>query len=207
MVADIEELETMDASEIYSKKTQCKGSYISPKNGKFIFPVADGRIKFAGGDQELRTSTLIRDHPIRGESNIDFLGESEGSPSGVRLTKRQATFRPDHFGPELWRRMSKNAKQREKHKWAIDPEDKEFKETFKNARRKLETPMAPAMRCKTCKKNKHGETRGKTNDFKSKFACILEASESTRMRMEESLPKYHEDHIARKGYNSLQNYN
>ena len=41
--------------------------------------------------------------------------------------------------------------------------------------------------------------RSKTNDFKSKFARILEASESTRMRMEESLPKYHEDHIAGKG--------
>ena len=43
------------------------------------------------------------------------------------------------------------------------------------------------MLCKTSKKSKHGETRGKTNDFKSKFACILEASESTRLRMEESL--------------------
>ena len=46
-----------------------------------------------------------------------------------------------------------------------------------------------------------GETRGKTNDFKSKLACILQASESTRMRMEETLPKYHEDHIAGKGDN------
>ena len=89
----------------------------------------------------------------------------------------------------------------------IDPEDKEFKETIRNARKKYKTPMAPAMPCKTCKKNKHGETRRKTNDFKSKFACILEASESTRMRMEESLPKYHEDHIAGRGDNSLQHYN
>ena len=47
----------------------------------------------------------------------------------------------------------------------------------------------------------------KTNDFKSKFACILEASESTRMRLEDSLPKYHEDHIAGKGDTSLQHYN
>ena len=85
--------------------------------------------------------------------------------------------------------------------------DMEFKETIKNAIRKLETPVVPAMPCKTCKKNKHGETRSKTNDFKSKFACILEASESTRMRIEESLPKYHEDHIAGKGDNSLQHYN
>ena len=89
----------------------------------------------------------------------------------------------------------------------IDPEDKELKETIKNANRKLETPTAPAVPCKMCKKSKHGETRSKTNDFKSKFACILEASESTRMRMEESLPKYHEDHIAGKGNDSLQHAN
>ena len=89
----------------------------------------------------------------------------------------------------------------------IDPEDIELKDIIKNARRNLETPMAPAMPCKTCKKNKHGETRSKTTDFKSKFACILEASESTRMRMEETLPKYREDHIAGKGDNSLQHYN
>ena len=39
------------------------------------------------------------------------------------------------------------------------------------------------------------------------LSCILEASESTRMRMEESLPKYHEDHIARRGVISLQHFN
>ena len=120
--------------------------------------------------------------------------------------------------------MGKNAKLKEKHKWSdeepkldnarrlrgiyfIDLEDKEFKETIKNARKKFETPMAPAMPCKTSKKSKHGETRGKTHDFKSKFACILEANESTRLRMEESLPNHHEDHIAGKGDNSLQDYN
>ena len=78
MVADIEELETMDASEIYSKRLNAK-EVILPKQGEFIFPIADGRIKFAWGDQELRTSTLIRDHPIRGESRRDFLGESQES--------------------------------------------------------------------------------------------------------------------------------
>ena len=90
----------------------------------------------------------------------------------------------------------------------IDLEDKEFKETIKNARKKLETPMAPAVLCKTCKKSKNGETRCKTNDFKSKLACILEASDSTRLRIEESLPNHHhEDHIAGMGDNSLQHYN
>ena len=36
---------------------------------------------------------------------------------------------------------------------------------------------------------------------------VLEASESTRLRMGESLPTHHEDHIAGKGDNSLQHYN
>ena len=67
--------------------------------------------------------------------------------------------------------------------------------------------MAPAMPCKTSKKSKHGETRGKSNEIKSKLACILEASESTRLRMGESLPHYHQDHIAGKGDNSLQHKN
>ena len=67
--------------------------------------------------------------------------------------------------------------------------------------------MAPAMPCKTSRNSQHGVTRGKSNEIKSKLACILEASESTRLRMGESLPNYHEDHIAGKGDKSLQHYN
>ena len=79
MVADVEELETMDASEMYSKGLNAKEVIFPKENGNFIFPIADGRIKLPGGDQDLRTPTLIREHPIQGESNIDFLGESERS--------------------------------------------------------------------------------------------------------------------------------
>ena len=79
LIADLEELETMDASEIYSKRLNAKEVIFPKENGKSIFPAADGRMGFIGGDQELRTPTLIRDHPIRGESHLDFLGESEGS--------------------------------------------------------------------------------------------------------------------------------
>ena len=144
--------------------------------------------------------------------------------SGERLTKRQVTSRPDYLRPVLWIKLGRNADLNKKHTWSnekpnldnvrrlrgiyfIDPEDKEFKETIKNARKKFETPMASAMLCTTSKKSQHGETRGKSNDFKSNFACILEASESTRLRMTDSLPNYHEDHIAGKGDNSLQHYN
>ena len=57
----------MDASEIYSRRLESK-EVIFPKEGEFIFPIADGRIKTLGRDQELRTSTLIRHRPIQGES-------------------------------------------------------------------------------------------------------------------------------------------
>ena len=40
--------------------------------------------------------------------------------SGGRLTKRQATSRPDHLWPETWKNMSDAAQHREKQKWAIE---------------------------------------------------------------------------------------
>ena len=131
--------------------------------------------------------------------------------SGERLTRKQLTSRPDHLWPELWKSMGKHAKLKEKQKWSnekfhlenarklrgiyfTDPEDKEFKETIKNARKKLETPVAPAMPCKIVKI--YGS--GASNKIKTKLACILEASESTRLRMGESLPNYHEDTLQEK---------
>ena len=65
----IEELEKMDASEIHAKRLNAK-EVITLQNGEqFIFPLADGKVKLSGGDQDLRTSTLIRDHPLRGENH------------------------------------------------------------------------------------------------------------------------------------------
>ena len=79
LIADLEELETMDASEIYSKRLNAKEVIFPKQKGQFIVPIADGRIKTLGRDRELRTSTLIRQRPSRGEGHVDFLGESEGS--------------------------------------------------------------------------------------------------------------------------------
>ena len=107
--------------------------------------------------------------------------------------------------------MGKHAKLKEKQKWSeeklhlenarklrviyfIDPEDKEFKETIKNARKKLETSVALAMPCKIMKNCGSGAA----DKIQTKLACILEADESTRMRMGNSIPHHHEDHIAGK---------
>ena len=68
--------------------------------------------------------------------------------------RKQQTSRPDHLWPELWKSMGKHAKLKEKQKWFeeklhldnarrlrgihfIDPEDNEFKETIKTARKKI----------------------------------------------------------------------
>ena len=67
----------MDASEIYSKRLNAK-EVIYPKEKGEFFPIADGRIKPLGGDQDLRTSTLIRERPSRGESPVDFLENQKG---------------------------------------------------------------------------------------------------------------------------------
>ena len=45
LVADLEELETVDASEIYSKRLNSKEVIFPKEKGEFIFPIADGRIK------------------------------------------------------------------------------------------------------------------------------------------------------------------
>ena len=63
--------------------------------------------------------------------------------------------------------------------------------------------MAPAMPCKIVRNCGNGAS----NKIQTKLACILEAGESTRMRMGNSIPHNHEDHIAGKGENSLQHYN
>ena len=52
---------------------------------KFLFPFADGTVKPSGGDQVLRTSTLIWDRPERGEEREVFRGESDGLSSPTPL--------------------------------------------------------------------------------------------------------------------------
>ena len=92
-----------------------------------------------------------------------FILLEEKPPDGYmwsweRLTRKQLTSRPDHLWPEFWEKMGKKAKLKEKQKWSheelhldnarklrgiyfIDLEDRESKETIKNARKNLETPL------------------------------------------------------------------
>ena len=214
--ADIEELETMDASEIYSQRLDAKEVIFPKETGEFIFPNQTPWKKIKNWE-----SHLDREHTIRVEGHVDFLGKSEGSLpppqdslpdageaandswsmsgnfiyrhqveprvktlfaerrtipdsteihwriqnykngcetrapdrrllkhwwvkrfvcfldkihsvysirretsrrikmwSGKRLTRRQLTSRPDHLWPELWMKLGRNAKLKEKQKWS-----------------------------------------------------------------------------------------
>ena len=67
------------------QKAQCKRSVNADERWQFCFPAADGTVNVSGGDQRLRTSTLIRDHPERGEEQEHHLGESDGLSSSTPL--------------------------------------------------------------------------------------------------------------------------
>ena len=49
--------------------------------------------------------------------------------------------------------------------------------------------------------HQHAETCGTVGQHKTKYACIVEADESVRIRMEGSQSKNHEDHIAGRDMN------
>ena len=57
LVADNEELEEMDASELHARRLGAKAVLTPRRSGNFMFPVADGTVKIFGGEQRLRTST------------------------------------------------------------------------------------------------------------------------------------------------------
>ena len=119
--------------------------------------------------------------------------------------------------------MSDASKRKEKQKWAIekpkldnarrlrgiyfiDPDDEEFKDILKNACSKLEIPMPAAIPCKL-QRDMYRESCRTVEEHKTKYACLVEADESMRKRVEGSPHKNHEDHIARTGMNSLCHYN
>ena len=81
-----------------------------------------------------------------------------------------------------------------------------FKFTMKSARRRLEVPIPAAMPCKTTV-NCRRETCSSIEKRKTQNACIVDADESMRIRLEGVPQRYHEDHITAQGVNSLSHHN
>ena len=130
---------------------------------------------------------------------------------------------PDNVWPDMWTHMSDAAIKRAKRRWAIEKpklditrqlrgiflieqNDEEFKLTIKAARRKLEIPMPAAMPCKIPIKIS-GETHRSVGKRGTKYACVVDADESTRSRLEGAVHKHHQDRVTEKGMNSFSHYN
>ena len=78
MVADIEELEEKDASELHARRLNAKEVLINAaKKWKLHIFIADGTVKIFGWRRRLRTSTLNRDCPERGEEQEILQGNSD----------------------------------------------------------------------------------------------------------------------------------
>ena len=56
VVADIEELEEMDASDLHARRLNAEEVLTPMKGDSFIHLVGDGTFRVSGGDQRLRTS-------------------------------------------------------------------------------------------------------------------------------------------------------
>ena len=110
--------------------------------------------------------------------------------------------------------MSDAAKKNAKQRWAIEkpkldnarllrgiffiePNDKELKLTVKAARGKLKVPMPAAMPCKIPIKSSV-KTYRNIGKRKTKYACVVDADDSTRPRPKRAGHKLHQDHITAK---------
>ena len=123
-----------------SQETQRSLQRFLEPNGKPEVVYTDNLLEFGKACEDLSwnhcTST-----PHRSETNgiperavLRVKLSSETPPDGYmwsveRLTRRQVTSRPDHLWPELWTKLGRNAKLREKHKWSNE------KPKLDNARR------------------------------------------------------------------------
>ena len=88
MIADLEDLEKMDASEIYRRRINAKDVLITQKRGELIFPVADGTAKLSAIDYEFREPTRRREGAKISVENIQANRET------INLQNQQMTLKP-----------------------------------------------------------------------------------------------------------------
>ena len=72
LIAGLEEVEKMNASEIYPRRVNVNEVLISHEGEEFVFPIAGGTSKLPGREHEFREPTLGREQTVRSEeSNRD----------------------------------------------------------------------------------------------------------------------------------------
>ena len=168
----------MSGSFIYRHHVEPQFKLYSPREESFPFPLKYIDVtRTTCTNLDVKQEKHIDDYwnvdgsrdlsdPWTGFTQFTLLEEK--LPDGYMWSGWQLTSRPDHFWPELWKSMGKHAQLKEKQKWSeeklhlenarklrgicfTDPADTEVKETIKNARKLLETSVAPAMPSKIMK--------------------------------------------------------
>ena len=173
---------SMSGNFIYRHHVEPRVKLYSPREESFPIPlkyIDVSRTTHTNLDvkQEKRIDDYWNIHGSRDLSDpwtgfTQFTLLEEKPPDGyvvrVETDKETANIQARLFMARTLEEIGKNAKLKERQKWPheklhlenarklrgiffIDPEDKEFKETIKNARKKLETSVAPAMPCKIMK--------------------------------------------------------
>ena len=97
MIADIEELEEMDASELHARRLNAKEVLTPMKSDNFIFPVSDGTVKTPGGDRRLKPTTFIKDRPERGNLPVKSDGLYSPNPLQDDSTRDDAEAKKDFW--------------------------------------------------------------------------------------------------------------
>ena len=67
LVADLEDVEKLDASEIHPRRINAKEVLTPPRGDEFLFPAADGTAKLLGRDYDFREPTPRREQTVRSE--------------------------------------------------------------------------------------------------------------------------------------------
>ena len=100
MIADLEELEEVDASELHARRLNAKEIFTPRKSDNFIFPITDGTVK-----TPWRRSTSETIHPnpgiVQNEEHEVFQGESDGLYS-PNFLQDDSTRDDAEVGNDFW---------------------------------------------------------------------------------------------------------
>ena len=276
----------MDASELHARRLHAKEVLTPMKRWQIYIPITDGTVKIFGWEQRLRTSTLTRERPERGEEQEILREESDElhSPTPIQEDSTQCDVeaKSDFWtitGEFIYRHHAVHRvklhvpkeesfpfplkyidvtrtthisldvlleKQIEDH-WNVDGE--KFVRCMDRIHKICSTEGKATGRIYMVREKTHKETKkllvlmmwknsssqwkplGESWKFpcqqqclakyrqravgkptrnvakrKTKYACIVDADESTRPRIEGAGHKPHQDHITAKGMNSMTHY-
>ena len=84
LIAVIEELENLEASEVYPERLNAKEVLLTQRKGELVLLVADSTAKLSGRDHEFQEPTPRREQTVRRKS---FSGESQGEAEESQPTE------------------------------------------------------------------------------------------------------------------------